>query len=216
MLLIDKKILIVHMRKCGGTSFCRGLIDLLDEERIFYLGYTKESEGRSSASHKLGGPWKHSTANDVITKMDLDPSALEIYLISLRPHWERTASYYYYAKRHNQRNPAKYVWVNDVGGLSGYLESRFALRDTVPQYACDDEGNTLVDHFVRFKNIGTAYAQLCSRLGFDGEVIPALNQNPASAPDYKSMFSEEDLRKMRKRFRSELDFVKALPESRII
>lgn len=215
MLLIDKKILIVHMRKCGGTSFCRGLIDILPPERCFYLGYTKESEARSSASYREGGPWKHSTAHEVISKMGLDRENLEVYLVSMRPYWERLASFYLYAVRHHQRDASKYVWVSEIKTISEYLESRFANRDSVPEFACDPDGNTLVDHFVRFESLGSTYSDLCARLGFAGQEIPSLNRNPTVAQNYKGLFSNTDWANITPRFQPEIDFINALPDSKV-
>ena len=216
MLLIDKKILIVHMRKCGGTSFCRGLIDILPPERSYYLGYTKESEARSSASYREGGPWKHSTAHEAISKMGLNREDLEVYLISMRPYWERLASFYLYAARHHQRDATKYPWVSEITNMSEYLESRFVNRDSVPEFACDPDGNSLVDHFVRFESIGSAYSDLCARLGFPDQEIPSLNRNPTVAQDYKSLFNDVDWANMKRMFQPEIDFIDALPDSKVV
>ncbi|TWI93968.1 hypothetical protein IQ03_04369 [Gemmobacter caeni] len=92
MLLIDNRILIVHMRKCGGTSFCSALIDLLTLKRLFFLGYTPEGEERSVRYRRRPeGVWKHATVETIHKGLHLDRKALDIYLLSVRPWWERVA-----------------------------------------------------------------------------------------------------------------------------
>jgi len=85
MLIIDNKIVIAHMKKCGGTSVCKGLIETLPQERVQYLGYTAEGEQRSARSRRKGGLWKHSSATDIVKNVPQARADLTVYLVSLRP-----------------------------------------------------------------------------------------------------------------------------------
>ncbi len=177
MLLIDNRILIVHMRKCGGTSFCSGLIDLLPPERLFFLGYTPEGEERSARYRRRPeGVWKHATAETILKGLHLDRKALDIYLLSVRPWWERVASFYFHALRYHQKDPAKYRWVKDMS-FSDYLHSEHRNNERITDYACGADGEVLVDHLVPFDDLDGAYGRLCEDLGFPGQKIPHVNFN---------------------------------------
>lgn len=197
MLLIDDKTLIVHMRKCGGTSFCTGLIDLLPSERVFFLGYTPEGETRSARSRrKPGGIWKHSTTAELLTGLKRDAGDLDIFLLALRPWWERVASYYFHARRYHQRDSKKHVWVKNLS-FSDYLRSEHMNRDVLADFACDAAGQVLVDHFVGFDAIGEVYANLCDDLGLGKQEIPHLNANKVKDKltgdgDLREIYSEAD------------------------
>jgi hypothetical protein len=202
MLIIDRKIVIVHMRKAGGTSFCRGLIDLLPPERVEFYGYTKEGEARSKEGNRAGGLWKHSTAREIFAKTGLRKDRTKVFLISLRPYPERVASFYFYCQRHHERNRAKYPWIDGLA-FSDYLRSPRVNDDTVPDFALAEDGSLLVDEFVPYDEIGQAYRKLCAELGFPRQRLPHLNANPDQVRDYRACYSADDLACLRDRFAEE-------------
>lgn len=214
MLIIDRRILIVHMRKCGGTSFCLGLINILPAERLFYLGYTAEGEALSAAYRKgPGRVWKHATTRRILRGLGLAREDLEIHLLAMRPWWERVASYYFHARRYNAANPAKHRWVAGMS-FSDYLRSAHLNRDRLDDYACDDAGQRIVDHIVRFRDIGRAYHDLCLRLGHPGQVIPHENRNLLKAEvvgdqDTRALYSPADWAWTAAQFQGETDFMQA-------
>lgn len=212
MLLIDNKIMIVHMPKCGGTSFCKSLVDTLEPERVFYLGYTPDGERRSvEYKEKTGLAWKHATAYELVKGLALDPGELEIILVSTRPYWERVASFYLHAKRHNSRDAQRYAWVKDMS-FSEYVRSSYFYKESIPEYSCDPEGKVLVNRFVKFSELSDEYAQLCRRLGYSGMTLPHLNANRYKEKmlgDKKlgDLFSNDDWVFAKQCFKDELDLM---------
>ena len=192
MLIIDRKIVILHIRKAGGTSFCRGLIDLLPPSRIEYYGYTKPGEVRSRNSARNGGLWKHSKAADFFAKSPLKRDEVKVYLVSTRPYLERVASFYLFARRRNEKDSTAYPWVRGLS-FSGYLHSNHLNRDTLMNYALSADGHLLVDHFVQYDRLDQEFSDLCELLGLGPRQIPRLNLNNVPREDYAAMYSPEDL-----------------------
>ncbi|EPX84495.1 hypothetical protein ruthe_02175 [Rubellimicrobium thermophilum DSM 16684] len=209
MLIIDRKIVIVHLRKAGGTSFCRGLIDLLPPRRVEFYGYTREGEARSQAGARAGGLWKHAKAREILALTGLRKDRTRVYLVSLRPYPERVASFYFYCQRHHRKNSAKYPWIDGMS-FSAYLRSPYVNEDTVPDFALGADGALLVDEFVPYDRLEQTYRDLCAELGFPNQSLPRLNANPDQEQDYLSCYSAEDMTVLRKRFAAEEEFLRRL------
>lgn len=206
MLVIDGEILILHMKKCGGTSFCRGLIDQISDTRLEYYGYTSDGEVRSQSSKAAGGVWKHSSALEARQHFGPERFAqMEKWFVSTRPYWERVASFYFYAKRHNQRDPGKYPFAGELS-FAEYIRSRHMLSETVNDYVCDEAGNCLVDRIVRYDDLGKIYRRLANRFGAENPTIPNRNRNPVKT-DYLSDYNGEDWAHLARKFKSEIDFL---------
>ena len=215
MLLIDSRILIIHMRKCGGTSFCTGLIEQLPPERVFYLGYTPEGEKRSAEYRRRPGQvWKHATAATIIKGLKLDPAKLEIHLLALRPWWDRVASFYFHAQRYHHQDGRKYPWVDNMS-FSEYLRSTHLNTDRLTDYACALDGSCLVNHFIRFDALDDAYRRLCAELGLHGQGIPHLNANSVKEhsigdKELRALYSPADWEVVQPYFQPEIDFIAEL------
>jgi hypothetical protein len=213
MLIIDDKILIIHMRKCGGTSFCSGLIKLLPPSRAEYYGYTAEGEARSTESFQNGGLWKHSTALDVLKRTP--PDKFRKYrklFVSVRPHYERVASYYFHMRRHNQRDPERYPAVRNLS-FSDYLRSPYVIKESVVDFCTDEKGHQIVDELVEFKFLDKRYTKLANALGFPAQQIAKMNSNPDEL-DYNGLYTKENKKFIDKKFAKEIDFLKRVRAAR--
>lgn len=209
MLLIDEKTLVVHMKKCGGTAFCKGLIDTLPPERLFFLGYTAEGEDRSAQNSRKGLIWKHSPAKDIIRQLDPDRKKIsKILLISDRPFWERVASFYLHVKRHNARNPEKYKWAVGLS-FKDYLRSDYAEFEKINDYALDASGNMLVDEIVPHDKISEVYETVSAACGLPGQKMPRLNVNPIEV-DYRLFYGQDDWDLVVGKYQDEVELLKGL------
>ncbi|MDE4134782.1 hypothetical protein PXK00_16815 [Phaeobacter sp. QD34_3] len=206
MLLVDGKILFVHMKKCGGTAFCKGLIDVLPPDRVFYLGYDADGEARSTASRRAGKIWKHSFAKEIRDELDPDGTEFKkVYLLANRPFWERVASFYLHCRRHNARSADKYPWVKGMS-FKEYLRSDHAEFEQITDYALDDNGQNMVDVIVDFDQISETYKVACKEFGFSNQSMPILNANPIKV-DYRSFYDLEDWNLVVSKYRGEIDFL---------
>jgi len=206
MLIIDEKIIILHMKKCGGTSFCRGLIDCIDNERLEFYGYTKEGEDRSAKSKDKGGLWKHSTAREARVSMGAERyDKLQVWFVATRPYWDRVASFYYYAKRHNDEDATKYTFAADLS-FSDYINSRYMLKDKITDFVCDDHNKCIVDRIVRYEEIQRMYSRLVRKLGIENHRIPSLNANP-TPQNYVLKYSGDDWAHLARKFKDEIEFL---------
>ena len=199
MLIIDNKIVIAHMKKCGGTSVCKGLIETLPAERIQYLGYTAEGEQRSAKSRRKGGLWKHSTASEIVSSLKRDRGDLTVYLVSLRPWQQRVASFYHHARRYNAEM-GKYKWVKGMS-FSKFLRSPHVEEvERLDQFCKGDS----VDFFVRYSDLSRWYEGLLAQLNCPMRPLPTYNVgSTAKSSSYLDMFSAEDLQLMSERFAAE-------------
>ena len=134
LLIIDKSIVIIHVRKGGGTSFCRSLIDILPQERVDFFGYTRAGEARAAESRKSGGPWKHSTAAEAIAYLGRKPK--KVYLVSVRPYRERVGSFFHYSKRRFQVAPKEYGHMKDIS-IGDFIRKQFVAEDNLSKYCLD-------------------------------------------------------------------------------
>lgn len=212
MLIIDGKIIIVHLRKTGGTSFCRGLIEALPPRRIDFYGYTAEGGERSTASRRAGGLWKHSTARQYFEMRGRPKRRDEIVIVvSARNHLERVASFYEYARRRNAVEPARYAWSQKLS-FAEYLRSRHLNRDSLQDFATAADGTLLADCIVPFDAIAQRFEDLCRHLGAAGARLPHLNANRDAPRSYAEMYSPEDIRHVDRIFAEETAFLAAHPE----
>jgi hypothetical protein len=203
MLIVDDKIVIAHMRKCGGTAFCLGLIEQLPPERTEYLGYTVEGELRSKEKYRKREVWKHSSAIEILNYYDIsDPYVM---LVSYRPYHQRVASFYFHCLRHNARDPKKYAWVHGKS-FGEYLISKHAKLETVPHFACDDAGDPVVDEIVPFDQIAQRYDVLARELGLAKRSMPKLNVNP-EPQDYRTLYGADDWEIVRPTLEAEREFM---------
>ncbi|WP_412074400.1 hypothetical protein [Tritonibacter mobilis] len=151
MPIINKRIVIAHMKKCGGTSVCKGIVVALPSHSVKHWGYTLEGEKRSARSRRSGGIWKHSPVADTLAKLPKAHSALTVYLASLRPWWDRVCSYYFNAKRHNQLTGTKYAWVANMS-FAEYIRRPY-LEEVVyrDRFCKNSEGIVRPEHFVSYE-----------------------------------------------------------------
>jgi hypothetical protein len=204
LLIIDNNIVIAHMKKCGGTSVCKGLIETLAADRIDFWGYTPEGEQRSAQSRRRKGVWKHSSIPDILRKTELQRENLTIYLISLRPWWDRVASFYFHAKRYNRKTGTKYPWVQDMS-FSAFLRSPYVAEiEQLNEFSASPEGAPLADVYVPYSELSQWYGEFATRLGHPGTALPEYNRGRAKFADgYRETYTEADFALMAERFAQE-------------
>ena len=204
MLILDEKHLFVHMHKCGGTSICRAIIDKVEPERVDFFGYTSEGEKRSSASKSSGGAWKHSTARAIRKWMGEERwGKLEnVVFASVRSPFDRAASFFFYAKRHNQRDSNKYPMIANSSFTDFIFEHQYP-KDTIHSFVEDSDGICLVNHFINFEEIENSFNQVCEEIGIGHFDLPELNSNP-SAINYDFMYGKREHMLISKMFRREI------------
>lgn len=204
MLIIDDKIVIAHMKKCGGTSVCKGLVETLPKARIDFLGYTPEGEERSAASRRRKGLWKHSPVQDIVDKTPLPRENLTIYLVSLRPWWDRVASFYFHAKRYHRKTGHKYPWVKDMA-FSAFLRSPYIEEiECLDVFSGGPDGQPLADVYVPYSSLSTWYTTLATELGYPSVELPEYNRGrPKFADGYLECYNAADFELMAERFHGE-------------
>lgn len=208
MLIIDDRIVIVHMRKAGGTSFCKGLLKVLPIERLTAsFGYVKKgSAGQETASSAWPGLHKHSSAADFLAARGGSKGNYRLILISVRPYLERVASFYFYCRQAHGRDPNRYPWIEGMS-FPAYLNSTHVYRDTVPGFATSAAGDVLIDDFVDYRQLGNAYTGLCEELGFPDQVLPRLNISKGQKKDYLTMYNPKNLARVKELFKEEEEFL---------
>lgn len=204
MLIVNDRIVIAHMKKCGGTSVCKGMIESLPPDTIDYWGYTAAGEEKSALSRRRGKVWKHSPVADILNKLPRSRDTSEIHLVSVRPWWDRVGSYYYHAKRYNGLDAKKYPWVTGMS-LSDFIRSEYMDDvERLDQFCSDAEGRLLVDHFVDYDRIDDWYSTIMARLGVANAKLPTYNQGRKKFADgYESLFDAADLAYLRQEFAGE-------------
>lgn len=214
MLIIDNKIVIAHMKKCGGTSVCLGMIENLPAESVTYWGYTVEGEEKSAQSRRRGGLWKHSPVADIVEKLPQDREDLTIFVVSARPCMDRTGSFYFHARRHNTRDPQKYPWIKGMT-FSDFIRSDHMREvEHLDRFCQDGTGALLVDHVVTYSGISGWYRDLMTRLGVADAALPVHNQGKAAFSEgYRSLYSEEDIAFLAQKFAGETALLERLQPS---
>ncbi len=205
MLIIDDRICFVHMHKCGGTSVCRAIIENVEPERLTFYGYTKEGEERSSESRKNDGVWKHSTALEIKERLGDDYwNKLEKRVfLSTRDPWERVASFFFYAKRHFERDPSKYPFIEDMSFTDFVLEAKFP-KETILKFIQDNKGNRLVDELIDFNHLEEQTIELLSKYGIEIPKVEKLNANPHTI-DYRQLYGSREKRFVTMFFQREIN-----------
>lgn len=205
MLVIDGKIVIAHMKKCGGTSVCKGLIEILEPDRLEYFGYTTMGEKKSAVSRRRGKLWKHSSAAEIVEKLPQKREDLTVYLISLRPWWQRVGSFFFHARRYNKIH-GTYKWIEGMN-FSSFLRSKYI--DEVEQLDVFSK-NGAVDFFVDYTRLSDWYTSFASDLGHPEGILPSYNLGNSTEHDYRDLFSEDDMKLMSARFAGEIHMLSQL------
>lgn len=206
MIIIDKRIVILHVRKSGGTSFCGKLVDLLPTERIEFYGYTPEGEERSRISSQSGGLGKHDGVRSYLERAPADVVNPTIIVVSARNHIDRVASYYEFSKRRFAQGATLYGWVKDLS-FSDYLRSDQINREKVNEFSTGTDGKAAVHHIVPYEEIDSRFESLAKHLGFPRAKLPKKNANKMRDQPYSSMFTEEDLAFTNRLFQDEISFL---------
>lgn len=206
MIIIDKRIVILHVRKSGGTSFCGKLVELLPEERIEFYGYTPEGEERSRVSSQSGGLGKHDGVRSYLERAPADVVNPTIIVVSARSHIDRVASYYEFSKRRFAQGATAYSWAADMS-FSDYLRSDQINREKLSDFSTDAEGKVAVHHIVPYEEIDARFSSLATHLGFPKARLPKKNTNKARELPYSAMFNEDDLAFTNQLFRDEISFL---------
>lgn len=210
MLIIDQKYVIAHMKKCGGTSVCSRLIEALPSERIEYLGYTPEGEEKSAKSRRRGGLWKHSSAPEIVSNLPYTRSDLTVFLVSLRPWWDRTASFYSHARRYNQLQ-GKYAWVEEMDFTSFLKSDYLGEVEKLDDFSMDQNGQLQVDFFIEYDGLDEWFADFATRLGLGELTLPFYNVgSEGKNATYKQIFKGEDMALLRDHFSGEVDLLSQL------
>ncbi|MCV6585530.1 MAG: sulfotransferase family protein [Marinibacterium sp.] len=191
MLIIDDKVAIVHIKKCGGTTVCRALMESVPEDRMQAFGYQKEQVQASKTIPKEDRLWKHSMTCDLKRiKGDAYFKGLDVFCVSSRDPWSRAASFYFYAKRHNEKDPTKYPRMKDMSFDEFILGDHFA-RESLYDYAHDPEtGECLVNRVLDFDNLDQETIDLAKTYGWPEPVMTRRNANPEEM-DYLALYNKE-------------------------
>lgn len=204
MLIINNSIVIAHMKKCGGTSVCKGMAESLPAGTADYWGYTPEGEQKSAESRRGGGVWKHSTVAEIVDKLPHQRQSLTIYLVSLRPWWDRVGSFYFHARKYNRRFPKKYTWVKDMS-FSKYIRSEYISEvEHLDRFSQDANGANLVDYFVPYDGLATWYQEILQKQGVEGAVLPGYNRGREKFSDgYMELYNDADFSYLQQEFAGE-------------
>lgn len=191
MLIIDERVAIIHMQKCGGTTVCKGLIGALPAGRLKAYGYNAEGNARARQSRPINGLWKHATASDLRRAVGDEKFAdLDVYCVSSRDPWSRTGSYYHYAKRHNQNSPDKYKEFSEMSFDDFVLANNFP-SETLMDFTHDrDTGEQLVSEVFDFNDLDGQTCALAKKYGWPEPKMKRHNANPETV-DYMAMYTAQ-------------------------
>jgi hypothetical protein len=207
VIIIDRQIVILHVRKSGGTSFCGKLVELLPAERIEFYGYTQEGEERSRISSQSGGLGKHDGVRNYLDRAPADVVDPTIIVVSARSHIDRVASFYEFSKRRFAQGGLAYSWAQDLS-FSEYLRSGHVNREQLSDFSTDASGKVAVQHIVPFEELDSRFQSLAAHLGFPNAKLPKKNVNRARELPYRSMFNDDDLAFTEELFAGEISFLK--------
>lgn len=207
MLIIDNTIAFVHMQKCGGSTFCWSLINGLDEERCVYYGYTEKGESDSARSLREGGLWKHSTTSELKAKTGASFGSMAVYFLADRDPWSRTASWYFYAKHHNERDPERYKILTNLS-FENYIESRHFPKAGILDYICDVNGSVIPNvKIIRFGDLEAEFVKVCRRHNF-GDIPMTIRNQYHGGINYFSLYNEKTYGIVEEHFKDEINFFK--------
>jgi hypothetical protein len=98
--------------------------------------------------------------------------------------------------------------------FSDYLRSKRVIRESVVDFCTDKKGRVIVQEFVPFKDLGKRYTKLATILGFPGQKMPKLNNNP-KRQSYDAIYTEEDRQIVDELFAEERNFLKIRQEEEV-
>ncbi|MFW8637102.1 hypothetical protein [Cribrihabitans pelagius] len=204
MLVINNKIIIAHMKKCGGTSVCKGMIENLPAHSVEYWGYTPEGEDKSARSRRRGGVWKHSPVAEILDKLPGERNNFTVYLISLRPWWDRVGSFYFHAKRYNKRTGTKYAWAENMS-FSDYIRSPYMEEvEHLDRFCQGRDGAVLPDYFVSYDGLAGWYRERMAEFGVRDAELPEYNRGRAKFADgYRALYTPGDFAYLEEKFAGE-------------
>lgn len=208
MLIIDRKHVIVHMKKCAGHAFCESIMKRLSPERYFSLGYGRDATGNPNPI-RSGGLWKHSTTAEIVYNGGslIDANAT-FYLLSDRSIFERMGSYYMFTRRQFERGVTAYQRLASLT-FKDFIRNESLDLGTIPEYACSEDGQVLLQYIINHNNISESFERFCRRVGFSSDNIPVFgiaNYN-TQKKDYINLYDEDDIAFIYNRYSEEFRFL---------
>ena len=102
----------------------------------------------------------------------------------VRNPWARVVSLYFHHRRDRDKYPLAQEDFQEWLRLGGTGSVKKLMSD----FACDENGNVIVDFIGRFENLERDFRTICCRIGIDCE-LPHLNKT--NHQDYRCYYTEE-------------------------
>ena len=223
MIYIPNKLIMIHIPRTGGTTFGRRILGQLfkipinvEYRHIKYIsnfiptkkgveiyGYNYRFERKSKYSKQL---WKHSTGLEILNHLGKEEwDRCYKIAISKRNIYDRLASYYFHKIKINKISKNRYKEIEGISFKEYILNEIFDSSDNIMNYISDKQGNIIVDKIIDFRDINNEL-QMFSKFFFNKEMSFPKQNNNHSKTDYKSLYDNNMINKVKFVFKDEIDF----------
>jgi len=192
------KTLFIHIPKTGGQSIEQVFLDKMG------LDWDTRGPLLLTTNHdpEAGPPFlAHLTAGEYLSKGHLAPIDFNDYFrfTVVRNPWDRAVSEYKY----------RYAREMDFRDfiLAAYPAPEVSNeeRHLMPQWSFvhDENGQSLVDHIIRFEECGRQFAEISMRIFGEPIALPQVNQSPDRRP-YREFCDAETREAIANRYQSDI------------
>lgn len=221
----EKKFILVHVWKTGGTSLAHALES--------YYGFKPMSSSRvrrAFNAHLLRRPdpyAKHAYAVDIrrVLGMELFDQYLSVAFV--RNPWDWLVSWYsfvlgskvspdtgkawrhhLYSQVHGKTFPEFIGWVTEQNGLAGsFLRKRSSYKTSAKvlqrDWIFDHDGKRIVDYVGRYETLQQDFENICERLGIDARSLD--KQNVSKRSSYRDYYTSQTRKMVERYFQEDID-----------
>ena len=215
MLYIRHNLLIIHMRKTGGTSIESALGDADNYRFSNDECYKKNSTILKGIVLRPFSSDKHSSLREYYKNLDRDYFKQLTIVSTTRNPWNRMISMYFWLKQKNGIglcNPDAMYFdknqfidlVKKINTLEGYICSRSWHRKFPINKIINPIKLSPVQKFLRQENLQDDYNELCSIIGKKSEKLQSLNTSSYS--NWKSYYDQECIDIVKNKFINEINY----------
>lgn len=186
MLLLDKKLLFIHIPKCAGTSI-----------EVFFAGRDWS---------EINGRTKHLTAQEAVKHYGQETWDQCFTFSIVRNPWARFLSFFNLAKVAQPKLEFD-KWIRRVCDKMGYNFAGVRVNRSMAEYLTDKDGRIMVDFVGRVESLQDDFRTIVGRAGGDPGELPH-TMAVKYDHDYRRWYTPETRDLVARRFKDDVELFK--------
>ena len=184
MLLLDKKLLFIHIPKCAGSSI-----------ELFFAGRDWT---------EINAKTKHLTAREAVKLYGQETWDKCFTFSVVRNPWARFLSFFNLV-RSAEPDAVFDDWIRQVCSRKGLRFRGVPVHLSMCDYLAGLDGTVIVDFVAKFEKLAEDFQTIAQKAGDDRRMLPHIMKAGAYERDYRKWYTPETRDLIGERFREDLE-----------